>query len=251
MRENDIVLDIDTKMNSLVSIIIPLYNESETIVTLVKKILALPVNTEIIFIDDGSTDSSHQIIKTLDSPKIRLLYHSQRAGKGAAVQTGLLAATGDVVVIQDADLEYHPEDIVPLLDLITSGQAEVAYGVRNLSSQKMIIRWGNHFLTWVTNTLYKQSIHDMTTCYKVMPRELMQKLNLDSKGFMIDAEITAKLFKLGFSIKELPINYLPRYENKKLKLYDGFPMLWALFKYRFWKTSFSPILAETLPESAD
>lgn len=239
-------------MNSLISIIIPLYNESETIHALIEKLHSLPLELEIIFVDDGSTDSSHELIKSLNHPDIRLLCHSQRAGKGAAVQTGLQAATGDIVVIQDADLEYEPNDIIPLINMIKSNQTQVVYGVRDLSSQKKIIRWGNFFLTWVTNTLYQQSIHDMTTCYKVMPRELMLKLELDAKGFMIDAEITAKLFRLGYAIAEFPINYFPRYENKKLKIHDGFPMLWGLLKYRFWTFSHSATFAqESLPESID
>lgn len=237
-------------LKPLTSIIIPLYNESETVHALVSKLLSLSIDLEIILVDDGSTDSSHKIIQSFDHSDIRLLYHSQRTGKGAAVQTGLLAATGDIVVIQDADLEYDPSDIIPLVSMIESGQANVVYGVRELHSQKMIIRLGNRFLTWVTNKLYNKSISDMTTCYKVMPLELMQQLDLESKGFAIDAEITAKLFRLGYSIAEHPINYTPRYENKKLKIVDGFPMLWVLLKCRIKKPSVvRDVMNEAVSES--
>lgn len=237
-------------MKYKISIIIPLYNESETIYALLDELLSLPINCEIILVDDGSTDSSQQVIQSFKSPNIRLLHHLQRAGKGAAVQTGLQVATGDVVVIQDADLEYNPNDIVALVELIETGQTNAAYGVRDLSSQRKIIRLGNKFLTIMTNILYGHSIHDMTTCYKVMTRELMQSLDLESKGFAIDAEITAKVFKLGYSIAEHPIQYSPRYINKKLKIYDGFPMLWALLKYKFKNTLAASVITKSIADSA-
>lgn len=220
-------------MSQLTTVIIPLYNESETILELLEKLHALTINIEIILVDDGSTDSSYELVKSLNHPEIRLLYHSKRTGKGAAVQTGLQAASGDIIVIQDADLEYDPNDIAPLVKMIESGQARVVYGVRDLSSQKMIIHLGNRFLTWVTNTLYGCSIRDMTSCYKVMSRDLMNQLQLESKGFSLEAEITSKLFRLGCSIAELPISYTPRYTNKKLKIRDGWPILWTLLRIRF------------------
>lgn len=219
------------------SIIIPVFNESETIIYLIEKLLTLSIDIEIILIDDGSTDASRALMRSLNHPDIRLLYHSQRSGKGAAVQTGLQAATGDIVVIQDADLEYNPNDIIPLIRLIEHGKTDVVYGMRDLSQQKFIIRLGNKFLTWATNKIYRHSIVDMNTCYKVMSRKLMEQLGLESKGFAIDAEITAKLFRLGGTIDELPVRYNPRYKNKKLKIRDGIPMMWALLKYRFWTTS--------------
>jgi len=200
------------------------------------KILSLPIKKEIILVDDGSTDSYRRTIKSLDCyPNIHFLYHAQRMGKGAAVQTGLQAATGDIVVIQDADLEYDPDDIIPLVRLIELGKTDVAYGMRDLSSQRAMIRFGNRFLTWVINKLYGQSILDMTTCYKAMRVDIMNNLELKSRKFSIDAEITTKLFRMGYPIAEIPISYEPRYINKKLKIRDGFPMLWTILKYRFWK----------------
>ncbi len=196
----------------------------------------MPIKKEIILVDDGSTDSYRRTINSLDChPNILFLHHAQRMGKGAAVQTGLQAATGDIVVIQDADLEYDPADIIPLIKLIELGKADVAYGIRDLSSQRTIIKFGNRFLTWMINKLYGQSILDMTTCYKAMRIDVMNSLELKSRKFSIDAEITTKLFRIGYTIAETPISYKPRYVNKKLKIWDGIPMLWAILKYRFWK----------------
>ncbi len=196
----------------------------------------MPFKKEIILVDDGSTDSYRRTINSLDChPNILFLHHAQRMGKGAAVQTGLQAATGDIVVIQDADLEYDPTDIIPLVKLIELGKADVAYGIRDLSSQRTIIKFGNRFLTWMINKLYGQSILDMTTCYKAMRIDIMNSLELKSRKFSIDAEITTKLFRIGYTIAETPISYKPRYINKKLKIWDGIPMLWTILKYRFWK----------------
>jgi len=176
------------------------------------------------------------MINSLDCyPNIHFLHHAQRIGKGAAIQTGLQVATGDIVVIQDADLEYDPADIIPLVKLIELGQTDVAYGIRDLSSQRAIIKFGNRFLTWVINKLYGRSILDMTSCYKAMRVDVMNDLELKSRKFSIDAEITTKLFRMGYPIAEIPISYEPRYINKKLKIRDGFPMLWTILKYRFWK----------------
>ncbi|MCF6336539.1 MAG: glycosyltransferase family 2 protein [Gammaproteobacteria bacterium] len=198
--------------------------------------LSLPFKKEIILVDDGSTDSYRRMVNSLSfHPNILFLHHVQRMGKGAAVQTGLQAATGDIVVIQDADLEYDPSDIIPLIKLIELEKADVAYGVRDLSSQRTIIKFGNRFLTWMINKLYGQSILDMTTCYKVMRIDVMNSLELKSRKFSIDAEITTKLFRVGYTIAETPISYEPRYVNKKLKIWDGVPMLWTMLKYRFWK----------------
>lgn len=228
-------MDASTNTHHAVSIIIPIYNEADTLKILIEKLQSLSLDCEIILVDDGSTDSSRQIIHSLDYPNIRFLYHSSRTGKGLAVQTGLQQAKGDIVVIQDADLEYDPSDITRLVKLVESGEAGIALGVRDLASQKWMIRWGNRFLTWVTNVLYQQRIHDLTSCYKVMSRDVMLQLDIESKGFTLEAEIMAKLFRMGVSVAETSIHYSPRYKNKKLKIIDGVPMLWALIKYRFTK----------------
>ena len=234
------------------SIIIPVYNEEDTIISLLDKMAGLAVNCEVIVIDDGSTDTTQLLINSYKNLDLCLLRHPKRLGKGAAIQTGLRAATGKFVLIQDADLEYDPDDIIPLYKLITDNDSNVVFGVRNLSQQKLIIRMGNKLLTWATNRIYQQSIRDMTTCYKMLPRKLTEQLELKSNGFAVDAEITAKLFRTGAAIKELPISYTPRYNNKKLKIRDGIPLLWALLRYRFWNSSaYDPTMQRTAVDLAD
>ncbi len=234
------------------SIIIPVYNEAETIITLLERLTKLTINIEVIVIDDSSTDTSRELIESFNYPNLRFLHHPKRLGKGAAIQTGLRAVTGDFVLIQDADLEYDPHDIVPLYELVANGDTNAAYGVRDFSRQKFIIRLGNRFLTWATNRIYSQSIRDMTTCYKMLPRSLIEQLKLKSNGFAIDAEITAKLFRAGASIREYPISYTPRYKNKKIKIRDGFPLLWALLRYRFWNgASYYPLIQHPAVDLVD
>jgi glycosyltransferase involved in cell wall biosynthesis len=154
-------------------------------------------------------------------------------GKGTGICTALSHATGDLVIIQDADLEYNPNDYPKLIEPISSGKAQVVYGVRDLRGQKWLFRLGNNFLTFVTNALYGTDVGDMETCYKLMPREVMLSLNLQPSRFQIEPEITAKLLRKGHSIYQVPIWYKPRKAKKLSPWKDGLPALWTLVKYRF------------------
>ena len=214
------------------SVLIPVYNEEPTIDELLTAVLAVDVDKEIIVVDDCSTDgTSSRLAHWAD--KVRLLYHRANRGKGAAVRTALAAATGDAVIIQDADLEYDPQDYAALLAPIESGQAKVVYGTRDLDGQKTLMRLGNQLMTAATNLLYGVRLQDVETCYKMLAREVVQRLQLDSEGFELETELTAQIIKLGYEIVEIPISYAPRYgEAKKLTPLDGIPTLWQLIRYR-------------------
>ena len=215
------------------SVLIPVYNEEPTIDELLAAVLAVEIDKEIIVVDDCSTDgTSARLAQWAD--KINLLCHPVNRGKGAAVRTALAAATGDAVVIQDADLEYDPQDYAALMAPIESGKAKVVYGARDLMGQKTLMRLGNQFMTTATNLLYNVRLQDVETCYKVMAREVVERLDLDSEGFELETELTAQVIKLGYEIVEVPISYHPRYgEDKKLTPLDGIPTLWQLVRYRF------------------
>lgn len=216
------------------SVLIPVYNEAETIASVVQKVQAVPIEKEIVLVNDASRDGSAEIMDRLAGDGVRVLHHPENRGKGAAIRTAMEAATGDVIVIQDADFEYDPNDFPTLLSLIERGQTNVVYGVRPLHSQKLVMRLGNRFVTLVTNLLYGISVADMETCYKMMRRDIATSLNLECRRFDVEAEITAKLARSGQRILEVPIHYAARYENKKLSPKDGWPAIRALFKYRAW-----------------
>ena len=164
-----------------------------------------------------------------------LLTHSVNRGKGTAIRTGLEQASGDVVIIQDADLEYFPEDYIRLIDAYTENNALAVYGIRDLSRRSRLMRWGNRAMTMATNLLYGQRLQDMETCYKLIERGLFQSLDLRSKRFEIEAEITAKLLRSGVKIYETPIRYEHREEGKKLTPWDGIPTLKKLFECLSWQ----------------
>jgi glycosyltransferase involved in cell wall biosynthesis len=213
----------------------PAFNEAKTIQDVVARVQAVPLDLEIVLVNDASSDGTAGIVDDLASSNVRVLHHAVNRGKGAAIRTALDAATGDMVVIQDADLEYDPNDLVRLAVPLADGTAEVVYGVRSLHSQRLIMRLGNRFVTLLANLLYGQRLQDMETCYKMMCRELAQSLDLECRRFDVEAEITAKLLRLGYTIYEMPINYTARYENKKLSPLDGLPTVQALWRYRKWK----------------
>lgn len=213
------------------SILIPVFNEHETVRAVLERVAAVPLEVEIVVVDDGSSDGTTAVLQSLQSEQYRTIFHPENRGKGAAIRTALEAATGDVVVIQDADLEYDPADFVALLQPIERGECKVVYGVRSLDHQETIRRLGNLFLTLVTRVLFRVSLHDMETCYKMMSKEVVDQITIESSGFEIEPEITAKILKLGYRIVEVPISYTPRKERKLNPWTDGPHALWTLVKY--------------------
>jgi glycosyltransferase involved in cell wall biosynthesis len=215
----------------------PVHNEVETVHEIIERVLDKSVVYELIIVDDGSSDGTIEAVEKMSSDKIKIFRHETNKGKGAAVRTGFDAASGDVVIIQDADLEYDPEDYTKLLKPIEEGETDVVYGVRTLETQKIIMRLGNEFVTWVTNMIHGQKLYDMETCYKMMKREIAKKLQLECRGFDVEAEMTSKILRQGYKIHQIPISYTARYENKKLSPLDGIPTIRALLKYRKWEPS--------------
>ena len=231
------------------SIIIPVYNEEKTIAEIlerVKKEIIPEVEKEIIVVDDGSTDGTRQKLKSIKGNDFKIIFHEKNGGKGAAVRTGIQNATGDYIIIQDADLEYHPKFIKDLVKPILEKKAKVVYGTRlnrmpHLKGEEakhlfILHYFGNRFLSLVTSILYGQWITDMETCYKLFPKTALNGIKLNARGFELEPEITAKLLKKGYKIKEISIFVNPRGydEGKKLNtVKDGLKALWSLIKYRF------------------
>ncbi|MFN8635645.1 MAG: glycosyltransferase family 2 protein [Chloroflexota bacterium] len=216
------------------SVLVPLYNEDETCVELLRRVDAVPVEKEIIVVDDGSRNSMADQIRAA-LPSVRQFAHERNRGKGAAIRTALDQATGDVVIIQDADSEYYPEDYASLLAAYRQHPGSVVYGVRDLSRRDPLMRWGNWFVTFVTNVLYGSRLHDMETCYKLIDRQVMQALDLEGNGFEIEPEITAKLLRMKVRIVETPIRYDARTDGKKLSPLDGLPTVMMLLRCLRWR----------------
>jgi len=222
----------------LLSVIMPVFNEKNTIGEILNRVQAVPLNKEIIIIDDGSTDGTRQIIKDLKGENLKIIFHERNQGKGVAIRTGLGAATGEIVIIQDADLEYDPMDYLKLVPIIQSGEAQVVYGSRILGSNKRSYHryyLGGRLLTFLANIFYGLNITDEPTCYKVFKKEVIDRIKLDCTGFEFCPEVTAKVARLGYAIREAPISYHPRSfkEGKKIKWRDGLIGIWTLVKYRF------------------
>ncbi len=229
------------------SVVIPVYNERNTIREIVAKVYNLNINKEIILVDDGSTDGTIQELKNIEREfdEVRVIFHSRNQGKGAALRTGFGQVKGDYVIVQDADLEYDPADFHKLLEVVESGEAEVVYGSRFVGKTKRDIyrkgnmHWlhliGNKFLTKATNLLYGVKLTDMETCYKLIPANLIRQIKIRSDRFNFEPEITAKILKRGYKIKEVPIHYSGREmsEGKNISWRDGPAALWALIKFRF------------------
>lgn len=217
------------------TVIIPIYNEASTLGALLKRVEAVDIEKEILVVDDGSDNETKQALKQAISGDIKLITHPENKGKGTAIRTALATATGDTVIIQDADLEYFPEDYADLMDTYQKNNARAVYGVRDLSHRSWLMRWGNRAMTLATNILYGRNLKDMETCYKMIDRQLFQSLDLQSHRFEIEAEITAKLLRSGVTIYETPIRYEHREEGKKLTPLDGLPTLQKLIECRFWQ----------------
>jgi glycosyltransferase involved in cell wall biosynthesis len=222
------------------TVIIPVYNEVKTIQEIVRRVDATGMVHEILIVDDGSHDGTREILSQLQAyPQVRVVLHERNLGKGAAVRTGIQHASGDVLLIQDADLEYDPRDYPGLLRPLDEGIADVVYGSRFLGgARRPILFWNmiaNKILTLTTNILYNNILTDMETGYKVFRREIVKEIPLHAHGFDFEPEFTAKILKRKVRIFEVPITFNPRdyNEGKKIKITDAFIAMWTLFKYRF------------------
>jgi len=220
------------------SVVIPVYNEKNTVKDILSRVKAVAIEKEIILIDDCSTDGTREILKELAGEGETVIFHERNMGKGAALRTGFAHVTGDYCIVQDADLEYDPEDYHKLIAPVLKGKAEVVYGSRFTGEHRNMFfhHWvGNKFLTLVTNLLYNTTISDMETCYKLFRSDIIKSVNIRSNRFNFEPEITAKVLKKGFRIYEVPISYAGREfsEGKKITWKDGISALWTLLKYRF------------------
>lgn len=227
------------KINYTLSIVIPCYNEKDNIEKIVKKVLEAPVkNKEIIIVDDKSTDGTDKVLEERIRPLVdKIVYHKVNQGKGGALRTGFAHATGDIVIIQDADLEYDPIEYPKVLKPILSGKAKVCYGSRfrgGISKGYKANQIANKFLTGLSNIFTHQRLTDMETCYKCFLREVIQSVNIKENRFGFEPEITAKISRMGYKIAEVAISYHPRTneEGKKIGFKDGLRAIYCIWKYR-------------------
>lgn len=227
-------------MTLKLSILMPVYNERATVATVVERVLAVDYGCEIelVIVDDGSTDGTGSILDALSDPRLSVHRHAVNQGKGAAIRTAASQASGDYMVICDADLEYSPEELPKLLEPVLKGDAEVVYGTRSFGSHTAYSFWyvmGNKAVTFIANALYDTWISDLETCFKLMPLSLYRSLDVRSAGFGMEAEVTGKLLKRGIRPYEIPISYRARTreDGKKLTWKDGVEALWILARIRF------------------
>jgi glycosyltransferase involved in cell wall biosynthesis len=220
------------------TVVIPVYNERETILRVIAAVQGVALEKEIIIVDDGSSDGTRELLATVADPAVRVILHDRNQGKGAALRTGFAAASGDVVIIQDADLEYDPQDYPRLLRPILEGKADVVYGSRFVGGEqhRALFFWhmlGNKLLTLLSNMMTDLNLTDMETCYKVFRREVLQRITIEENRFGFEPEITAKIAKMGVRIYEVGISYAGRTyrDGKKIGWKDGFSALRCIFKY--------------------
>ncbi len=222
------------------SVIVPVFNERNTVAEIIRRmrLVDLPVDLEVVVVNDASSDGTDKVLAAIEDSTVRVVHHPTNRGKGAAVRTGLAHARGDLLLIQDADLEYDPEDWPRLIAPVLKGKARIVYGSRFTGERKNMLFWhwvGNRFLSLVTNVLYNTTISDMETCYKLFDRRVLEGITIDSDRFDFEPEITAKILRRGHRIYEVPISYAGREfdEGKKITWRDGFAALWTLVRYRF------------------
>ena len=224
------------------SVIIPVFNEFSTVEVLLARVDAVKLKTEVVLVDDCSTDGTREVLLQLANDGRIVVFHEENRGKGAALRTGFERATGDYVVVQDADLEYNPDDYIKLVNEAKRRSADVVYGSRFIGSRPPMAfaNWiGNWVLTWLTNTLYGAALTDMETCYKLFRREVIENLEIESNRFNVEAELTAKMLKMGAKIYEVPVSYQARKhsEGKKIGWRDFWSAVWTLVRYRFSRLS--------------
>jgi glycosyltransferase involved in cell wall biosynthesis len=223
------------------SVLMPVYNEARTIDEVLRQVAAVPIEKEVLVVDDGSTDGTREILKSWEGRDgVRVIFHDRNRGKGRALATALGEARGEILIIQDADLEYDPADYPAMLRPLEMGRADVVYGSRFRGSVENRVQnfWhtvGNRVLTLISNVFTDLNLTDMATCYKVFHRRVVPTLDLQSSRFGVDAEITVKVARGGFRIFEVPVSYFARSraEGKKIRLRDGFSAITALVRYRF------------------
>ena len=242
MNETSLSDGAEQRRYETLTVIMPVFNERSTVAEVIRRMRAveLPVMLQIIVVDDGSSDGSDKVLGALEDSTVRVIHHTRNEGKGAAIRTGLAEARGDLVLIQDADLEYDPDDWPVLLEPILRGKARVVYGSRFTGERKNMLplHWlGNRFLSLVTNVLYSSTLSDMETCYKLFDAQVLEGLSIRSNRFDFEPEITAKVLRRGHRIYEVPISYAGREpdEGKKITWRDGISALKALIKFRFTK----------------
>jgi glycosyltransferase involved in cell wall biosynthesis len=223
------------------SVIIPVFNEEKTLEEIFRRVQAaeFPLEKEILIVDDASVDGTRRIMERLaaENDNVRLFYHPVNMGKGAGIRTAQPHVTGDLVIVQDADLEYYPEEYKLLAEPILDGRADVVYGTRFLGAHRVFLYWhylGNRLLTWITNVLYNTMLSDMETCFKMCRAEIFRSMTLTANRFGFEPEFTAKVFKRGYKVYEVPISYNGRgyEEGKKITWRDGVAALWFLIKFR-------------------
>ncbi len=229
------------KKDFRISVVIPVYNEEETVLEVIERVRSTELVSEIVVVDDGSSDGTWNVLQGLNHPDVRIFRHEKNSGKGSALKTGFAHVTGDIVIIQDADLEYDPAEYPVLISPIVQGRADVVYGTRFAGgTHRVLFFWhyvGNRLLTLLSNMLTNLNLTDMETCYKVFRADVMRKIDIKSKRFGVEPELTAKVARMGCRIYEVPISYYGRdyLEGKKITWRDGLAAVWHILRFRFFK----------------